>query len=76
MKLNPTELLVYRFGPSKSAAARRLGISRQTLQNWLREKKVTEAGQIPSNKYKEFLALAKDQNIPLSAEELIYGAEV
>jgi hypothetical protein len=71
--LNPTELLITAFGPTKAEAARKLGISRQNLENWLKPRKLMEAGTVPASKHKEVLTRARDLNIPLTPNDLIFG---
>jgi hypothetical protein len=74
--LTPAELVIQSFGPVKAHAAKKLGVSRQNLENWLKPRKLTEPGTIPAAKHKEVLAKAKEFNISITAEELIYGRAV
>lgn len=71
--LNPTELLIQCFGPSKAETARKLGISRQNLENWLKPRKLMEAGTVPAAKHKEVLTRAREYNINLTPKDLIFG---
>lgn len=77
--LNPAQLLVHLFGETskksncKAETARKLEISRQNLEMWLRPRKLMEPGTIPAAKHKDVLTKAREFNIALSAEDLIYG---
>jgi len=74
--LTPAEVVVSVFGPTKAKAARALQIDRQVIEYWLKPRKNTDAGVIPSRRHKEFLIKAQKLNIDLTPSDLIFGREV
>lgn len=72
--MKPAELVIHRFGGVRPLA-RLLNVNPSTVQRW----KMPAArggldGRVPSARMAELLRLAVEQNITLSASELITGA--
>lgn len=78
--MQPAQHVIEKFGGIRPLA-RMLGpylpdretIEPSTVDRWLRPKPRGTEGLIPAHYHQPLLALAKDQDIELSAEELILG---
>ncbi|HEV2124891.1 MAG TPA: Cro/CI family transcriptional regulator [Chloroflexota bacterium] len=67
--MNAAAHVIEQFG-SQSALARALGINQSTVQHWAKK------GQIPSWRYDQILAAARELGIPLERRELLGDSEM
>lgn len=66
--LDPASLVIARFGGIRQLAGR-LGIEPSSVLRW------RERGIVPSSRMADILAVARDEGLNITAEELILGGE-
>jgi len=75
--LTPADVVLMRFGGSKDRIAEVIGKHRTTVAQWWHDKPNRRRGDIPTpDAQRKLLRYARAHGIPLTAEELIFGASL
>lgn len=69
MQLSPTEYVIYRFGGVR-ATARALEMGPSSVSKWKKKK------HIPASKIPRILEKAKELQLDIRANDLIYGRDI